>query len=317
MGMYRIGIVGAGIIAKDHANAIAKNDNCELVAVCDVVPERAQEFAGDGAQCFTDYKKMCESVQLDAVILNLPHFLHCEVSKYFLGKGVNVLCEKPMANSVAECDCMIAAAKESGAKLAIGHVQRYFRAYNVAKEYVESGELGKLTRITETRTIDYFTNRPKWFLKKELAGGGICMNYGAHSLDKIFYATNLAVEDVWACLSNKLTDDDVEAGAQILFKLEGGVSAMVNYCGCHVPGVYETVFYFTDGAVKTTGYGNDVWVAKGKVYEKLDDDGDSRTFMEKQLCEFVKFLNGEPNKMVTAEYAREIICVLEKMYAKA
>lgn len=315
--MYKIGVVGTGIIAKDHTYAIERNEDCELVAVCDVVEEKARECAGEGVLVFTDYKKMADEVDLDAVILNLPHFLHCEVSVFFLERGINVLCEKPMANSVKECDKMIAASKKSGAKLAIGHVQRYFEAYNIVKEYIHTKELGKLTRITETRTIDYFPNRPKWFLKKELAGGGICLNYGAHSLDKIFYATGLDVVDVHGCLSNKLTDDNIEAGAQILFELSDGASAMVNYCGCHVPTVYETVFYFTDGAVKTTGYGNDVWVAKDKEYKKVEVADDGRTYMEKQLCEFVKMLGGQPNMMVTAEYGRKVIEVLEKMYAKA
>ena len=316
MSKIRLGIVGAGKIAHDHAAAIEKNADCELCAVADVVAERASEFAKNGAECFTDYKEMCEKVQLDAVILNLPHFLHCEVSKYFLGKGVNVLCEKPMANSVAECDEMIEAEKKSTAKLAIGHVQRYFRAYDIIREFCKSEELGKLTRITETRNIDYFPNRAAWFLDKKLAGGGICMNYGAHSLDKIFYTTGMKVTDVFACMSNKLTDNDVEAGAQIMFKLEDGVSAMVNYCGCHVPGAYETVFYFTNGAVKTD-YGSNVWIGRNGKYEQLPDDPDKRTFMARQLDEYVKFLRGEENKMVTPEYAREVIRVLEAAYKSA
>lgn len=316
MSKIRLGIVGAGKIAKDHTAAIEKNANCELCAVADVALERARELAGSGAECFADYKQMCEQVQLDAVILNLPHFLHCEVSKYFLLKGVHVLCEKPMANSVSECDEMIAASRESGAKLAIGHVQRYFRAYDIIKDYCESEKLGKLTRITEIRNINYFPNRPAWFLNKKLAGGGICMNYGAHSLDKIFYTTGMKVTDVFACMSNKLTDDDVEAGAQIMFRLEDGVSAMVNYSGCHVPGYYETVFYFTDGAIKTD-YGSNVWISDGNAYTQLPEDTDKRTFMARQLDEFVKFLRGEESKIVTPEYAREIICVLEKVYESA
>lgn len=314
--MIRIAVVGAGKIASNHIDAINKNDECMLAAVADIVLERAQALAGNGCECFSDYKQMYEKVKFDAVILNLPHFLHCEVSKFFLERGVCVLCEKPMANSVKECDEMIEAAKKGGTKLAIGHVQRYFRAYRIIKEYFESGKLGKLTRITEIRNINYFPNRPEWFLNKKLSGGGICMNYGAHTLDKIFYTTKLKVNSVCACMSNMLTDNDVEAGAQILFKLEDGASAMVNYSGCHVPGYYETVFYFTNGAIKTSD-GNRVWVSDGGAYEEIEKDTDERTFMEKQLCEFIKFYKDEENEMADAEYAREIISVIEKIYNSA
>ena len=125
--MLKFGIVGAGIIGVNHQRAIEKNENCELVAICDTVLERAINLAKENPniQCFTDYKEMCEKVQMDAVVLNLPHFLHREVSVYFLEKGINVLVEKPMAMTKDECDAMINSSKKSGAKLAVGHVQRY------------------------------------------------------------------------------------------------------------------------------------------------------------------------------------------------
>ena len=75
--MIKIGIVGAGIIAKEHSVAILNNENCVLTAVCDTIEERAAEIAQiHKAEVFTDYKEMCEKADIDDVILNLPHFLH-------------------------------------------------------------------------------------------------------------------------------------------------------------------------------------------------------------------------------------------------
>ena len=317
--MLKIGIVGAGTIGRMHAEAIQNRADCVLAAVADVLPGRAEALA-DGAPCYTDYTQMCAQMcgqsMLDAVIINLPHGLHCEAGVYFLSHGVSVLMEKPMANTAAECDEMIRAARKSGAKLAVGHVQRYFPAYEIIKQYCESGELGPLTMVTEIRNTDYFTNRPAWFLRKKSAGGGIVMNYGAHTLDKLFYTTGLCISDVSAAMSNRLTKDDVEAAAQVLLRLENGVSVSASYCGCHVPGFYETVFYFTHGAVKTDG-GERVWLGKDGSYKELALPAQNGTFIARQLSEFVKLLRAEPCNIASAEYGRAVVAALERIYRAA
>lgn len=312
--MLKIGMVGAGIIGKMHAEALQNNSECVLAAVADVVPERAQALCG-GAPCFTDYKKMCRETELDAVIINLPHFLHCEASVYFLQHGINVLLEKPMAIDLSGCDEMTATAKNGGAKLAVGHVQRYFPAYKLIKQCCKSGEMGKLVMVTEIRNIDYFTARPKWFLNKKQSGGGMVMNYGAHLLDKIFYTTGSSVSKVSAVMGNALTGDDVEASAQVLMQLENGAGVCANYCGCHVPNYYETVFYFTHGAVKT-GDGSRAWISRdGSAYEEFVFEEQKKTFIELQLEEFVKFLRGAPCDVSTAEYGRAVVETLERIYS--
>lgn len=308
--MFKIAIVGAGIIGKSHSEAILKNSECELVAVCDVDEAKAKEIAEiHNAKCYTDYKKMAEEVKMDAVILNLPHFLHCEVTVYFLEKGINVLVEKPMANTTKECDEMIEASKKSGAKLAVGHVQRYYSAVREIKKIIESEKYGKLCMITEVRNVNYVTEkRPKWFLKKALAGGGIAMNYGAHSLDRIFYATGLRVEEVHAVTSNPVSDDDIDVDVQMLLKLTGGASAVLTYCGNRVPGEYETSYYFTDGAVKIKG--SELCLFEDGKYVNY---GGTANLLEKQIDEVVKWLKGKENELVTPEYGKEVIGVIEQI----
>jgi predicted dehydrogenase len=309
--MIRIGVVGAGIIGASHKKAILGNSECILAAACDLDVEKARAMAeGTDARVYTDYRVMAESEELDAVILNLPHFLHAPVSVYFLEKGIAVLVEKPMANTVAECDEMIAASKKSGAPLAVGHVQRYFNAYRALREIIASGKLGKLCQITETRNINYFPNRPAWFLDKKKAGGGIIMNYGAHTLDKVFYATGLEVESVAAAGNNFLTDDTVEATAQMLVRFCGGVSGVFSYSGTHGPSYYQTDFYFTDGVVRITKGGAELWIAEGPTpLTKVELE--PHDLFRDQLAEFVKLMRGESSEVVTPDYGRRVIKVLE------
>lgn len=308
--MIKLGMVGTGLIGQWHSKAILKNPECELVAVADIAIEKTKDIADShNAKAFSDYKQMCEDVELDGVILNLPHYLHRDATIYFLDKGVNVLVEKPMAMNTAECDEMIIAAKNNNVKLAVGHVQRYYNAYRRIKEIIENGEMGKLCMITEVRNTDYVPGRPEWFLKKDMAGGGIIMNYGVHTLDKIMYTTGLSVKDMHFVKSNPLTDDDVELNAHIFFELTDGVTATVTYCGCQVPEEYETSFYFTNGAVKVAdGYA--LQIAKDGKYVNAYVEND---IFEDQINEFIKLLKGEESEIATPEYGREIISVVEKM----
>lgn len=308
--MFRIGIVGAGRICAAHELAIRQHPETRLVAVADLDLEKARQIAQPhGAAVYTDYRQMAKETEMDAVILNLPHFLHCEATVFFLEAGVNVLVEKPMANTVEECDRMIDAAKRTGRKLAVGHVQKYYGALRETKKIIESGRLGKLCMITEVRNLDYVTGRPKWFLTKKLAGGGIIRNFGAHSIDRILYTTGLEVKQIHGVLTNPVTEDDADVNAQFLVELTGGVSASVTMCGCYVPWEYEISYYFTHGAIKLKD-GQELRVYENGEYVNY---GGEEHLIRDQLAEFVKFLKGEENEMATPEYGRKIISILSQL----
>ena len=115
--MIKIAVIGTGIIGTDHIKAIQSCDLCQLCAVCDVNEKLAMDISKEyNVPYFTDYKKIPEEIEVDAVILNLPHYLHCESTVFFLNKGINVLVEKPMAMTTEECDKMIEAAAKNGKK---------------------------------------------------------------------------------------------------------------------------------------------------------------------------------------------------------
>ena len=306
--MIRIGMVGAGGIARRHADAIQSNPDCTLVCISDINLEKAELIAREhSARVYSDYKDF-DCASIDAVILSLPHYLHCEASIYFLERGIGVLCEKPMACTVEECDKMIAAAEKSGARLAIGHVQKYYTALERVREIIEEKRFGALVMIHETRTKDYVSGRPGWFLSKQMAGGGIAMNLGAHSLDRILYTTGLAVEEIYGMAANPITDHDVETAAQFLLKLSGGVSASVTLCGTHVPPMHESMYYFTDGVLKVV---DDTLL----IYEdgKFVSYGGEYDLITRQLSEFIKLLRGEESAVCTPAYGREIIRLLKKI----
>lgn len=312
--MKKIVVVGTGIIGLDHINAIENSDKFELAALCDLNEEVVSALAEKyNVPYFLDYHDIPSQVKADAVVLNLPHFLHCESTVFFLENGYNVLVEKPMANTVAECDKMIEAANKSGKKLAVGHVQRFFNANRKVKEIVDSEELGKLCMFTEVRTTDYFKpTRPRWFLNKKTAGGGIVMNYGAHALDKLFYVTEKTSANVNAACGNIKNEFDIEGHAQFMLKFDDGLSASITFSAYSLSD-YDSVYYFTNGALKVTDSRLLSYTTDGE-WHSIDVEEDGK-HMERQLEEFYRYISGETANIADAEYGKAVISVIEDVYA--
>ncbi len=315
--MIKIGLIGVGAVGEMHKEAIDGHPDCELTAVCNRTISKAEKMAeGTSIHCYSDYKEMMEKEELDAVIVNLPHDMHHDVTNHILNCGVSVLVEKPMAMTVAECDSMMKTAEKNGVILAVGHVQRYYDCLRGLRKLIAEKRLGKLCAVTIKRNCDYFTNRAAWFLDKKQSGGGILMNYGAHSMDILFYTTGLSVKRVAAVGNNFLTDHNVEATAQVLLEMEGGVGASILHCGCKVHGEDEFIYYFTNGTAQIRN-GLELWISEGGApYEMVDtsNEGMHENFMIDQIAEFIKMMKGEPNEMVTAEYGRDVIATLEQAF---
>lgn len=311
--MLKIAIVGTGIIGLSHLNAIEKTGVCKLCAVCDVNAEKAKEYA-DKYQVpyFTDYHEIPAKTQADAVIINLPHFLHCECAVFFLESGLHVLVEKPMANTVEECDRMIEAAEKSGKKLLVGHVQRYFKAGGFIREAIKDGRYGKLCMITGSRSADYFVeNRPRWFLSKQAAGGGIGMNFGAHALDTLFYITGETEPEVVSSYGNIKNGAEIEGHMQYFLKFPSGLSVTQTLSGYNLS-TFENIYYFTDAVLKVEGAAS-LSINRDRKWESIDLEEDHK-IMERQLIDFINCLEGKPNMVCTAREGRAVIAALEKIY---
>jgi predicted dehydrogenase len=148
----RIAVIGIGHLGRHHARILSALDGARLTAVVDTIGERAESAAAStGAAAHTDYRDLLESV--DAVTVAVPTELHREVALPFLERGISVLVEKPMARSLEEADEMIAAARESGATLAVGQTERYNPAVTAVLPLVTS------PRFIEVHRLGVFPDR--------------------------------------------------------------------------------------------------------------------------------------------------------------
>ena len=207
----RAGIVGCGGIANGkHLPAIKRNGNFELVAFCDLIPERAEkakeEYGTPDARVYTDYKELVKE-DLDAVYVLTPNSAHAPVSIAAMEAGKHVMCEKPMAKTYAEAKAMLETAEKTGKILTIGYQNRYRADSQYLKKACENGDLGEIyfakAHALRRRAV------PTWgvFLDAEKQGGGPLIDIGTHALDlTLWMMDNYEPESVTGSVFRKLAD---------------------------------------------------------------------------------------------------------------
>ena len=186
------GVVGCGNIGPWHAEAVSLARGAELVAICDVVPERARALAAQWGvkDVYTSLDAMLKQSSVQAVSICTPSGMHAEHGITAALAGKHVLCEKPMDIELAKIDALIAAAAENNVKLAGIFQRRTYEASQQVREAVQTGKLGKLVLgdcyQKYFRSHEYYASGA-WRATWELDGGGALMNQGVHGIDLLLY----------------------------------------------------------------------------------------------------------------------------------
>ncbi len=206
--MIRIAIVGTGNIANAHVQAYLKQaGRCGVAALCDVVPGKARELKErcglKNADCYTDWREVLRREDVDLVDVCAPPFAHAEVSIAALRSGKNVVCEKPMAASLEECDAMLRARDESGKMLSIIAQNRFRKPIRDLKALLDSGLAGRVRHVQVDsfwwRGHSYYDLWWRGTWVKE--GGGCTLNHAVHHIDMLCWMMGLP-EKVTSVFSN-------------------------------------------------------------------------------------------------------------------
>lgn len=181
-------IIGNGFIGNAHRAAFnflkEEGSDIELVAICDIRPEMLKK--NNGERLYTSVDEMLENeTELDFVCLCLPTYLHAEYAIKLMKAGLNVLCEKPMALNMEDCERMIACSKETGKRLMIAQCSRFGKDMIIMKNFIDEGSFGKPVSAFFTAADGKPTwGFENWFANGELSGG--CMlDLQAHTIDLI------------------------------------------------------------------------------------------------------------------------------------
>ncbi len=195
--MIRVAIVGTGGIAHAHMDAYLRlKDRCQVVALVDIIPGKARRFMEEfGLSCDTyeDHQDILPRQDIDLVDICTPPFVHAQISINALKSGKNVVCEKPMAASLEECDAMLRARDESGKLLSIIAQNRFRKPIRDLKTLLDSGIAGPVRHAE----IDSFWWRDHcyydlwWRGTWEKEGGGCTLNHAVHHIDMLGWMMGL------------------------------------------------------------------------------------------------------------------------------
>lgn len=250
----RVGIIGCGVIAKNHQQAFQAHPHAEVVGVVDVDIQRAQDFAAqwDIPNAYSDVAELLAS-GIDAVAICTPHPTHEALVIQAAEAGVHVLCEKPLSTDFAATQRMITACENAGVLLSGMFQRRWWPAAQEIKAAVEHNPaiMGHV-HLALHREHSYYT-RDAWRGSWDADGGGVMMNQAVHYIDLLLWFMGDVVEVSGRLNSFKHADNiEVEDSAVATLTFASGAMATLNLTTSATPAFGATVHVTTrDGSSMT------------------------------------------------------------------
>lgn len=313
------GLIGCGDIAKKRvAPALRDSELCDLIAVSRARPELAESFARQFGvkRWYADWRRMIHDDEIDAVYIATPVHLHAEQTIAAAEAGKHVLCEKPMALRVADCDDMVAACRANNVKLGVSYYRHFYPVVRRVGEIINSDEIG-VPVVAQMNAFEWFDPEPSnpraWLLKRELSGGGPMFDFGCHRIEVLVDILG-DVKNVKAITANALFDREVEDVATALFQFERGTFATL------------TVTHAAREPQDTLN----LYCSRGSIHVPIVNAGDLRVITETGerqeshpaeanihrpvIEDFASAILQQRSPVVTGEIGRKVAALEEKIY---
>ncbi len=297
--MIRIAVIGCGSISHSHLRSYAKSGRAEIVAVADpiqaVAEARAQEY---GAGAYINYTDLLCSEDLQAVSICTPPPTHREITERAAARGLHVLCEKPLAMSVAEGEAMVAAAKRANVHLLTAFCNRFYTPIVKAKEWIDAGRLGPLHHL-RLRFAGVELMAGTW-LADPAKGGGILWETAPHYVDLFRHLVG-EMKEIYA-KGNTLAQDipGTDTVAFLAESVDGVVGTLEgSWSSPHTEKRVE--IYGERGAIVIDFLARRSRFSLDHVTERVETDvgGHDRFYME--ISHFLDCVEGKAIPIVTGE----------------
>ncbi|MFI5196914.1 MAG: Gfo/Idh/MocA family protein [Chitinophagales bacterium] len=326
-------IVGFGNIGRRHAEHIMHNPDTKLVAVCDIAPSLKSQVPA-GVAFYSDLRQMLESIPSDVLCVCTPNYLHEPHTIMGLQAGRHTVVEKPMAISIAECDRMIAAANKTGKTIFAVKQNRYNPPVQEVKKLIANNDLGEIYMMQ----VNCFWNRgdayyagSDWRGKKDKDGGCLFTQF-SHFVDILYYL-NGPVKDAQGWVHNFAHKHNTEVEDTGSFVMKAANNAIINFnfttCAYERNMEGSITIFAEKGTVKIGGqYLNTIEYQKLaaatlphiNITAKANDYGlyqGSMSNHDKVIQNVVDVLYHNHAVMTSAEEGREVVRIIEQMYAGA
>jgi len=280
-------LIGCGRIATNHVTA-AVNNNLEIVAVCDIVPEKMEEIltkhslADDSSiKRYTDYKKMLEENELELVSIATESGKHAAIALDAIDAGVSVIIEKPMAMNIADAEEIIKRAAEKHVKVSACHQNRFNVAIQEVRKAIEGDRFGKLSHasinVRWNRNKGYYDQAPWRGTWEE--DGGCLMNQCIHGIDLLRWMMGDEVVEVYGATRQQFHDylEAEDVGVAVVKFKNGAIGTIEGTTNVYPQNLEETLYLFGEnGTVKVGGKSTntiDVWDFKDETAEDQKNKG--------------------------------------------
>lgn len=326
-------IIGCGVIAPSHANAINHVNGAKLYAVCDIIKEKADNFSEKfGAEkVYYDYKELLKDVKVDVVCVCTPSGLHGEISIATAQSGKNIVCEKPMEITNEKNAAVIEAVRSCGVKMQCIFQRRTMAAAVATKKAIEEGKLGKIVlasaHLKYYRDQDYY-NSAGWRGTWELDGGGALMNQGVHGVDLLSWMVGEKVVSIVAKTGTLARNIEVEDTAVALLQFEGGGYGVIEGATTVYPGLdtkfeihgeYGTII-FTDSGIEKWEFLKEQ-VTMPQVSEKLGGASNAANISSQGhqilIQDMVNAINENREPMIPPEEGKNAVKIIRAIYTSS
>lgn len=298
----KFAIIGCGRISDLHAPGYLKNPKAEIAAVCDIDAERAKAKAREWdvplEMAFTEYNDILKMEAIDAVEILVPHSLHADMTIRAAEAGKHISVQKPMANSLEECQAMINAAKDNGVKLRVFENFRFYPLYLKAKELIDSGVIGRPSSLHIKLGVSHLggwdvpMDAWMWRINPETCGGGpICWDDGYHKFSIAeFFLGEIEKVKAWIDSTGMFEDEDeapmvVDAPSVMMWKYREPRTYGSMEVTWSRYGNFPSRYYPADERVEITGDKGYIWVNQCTA-NTLRNEAPLITFIEGRLTEY-------------------------------
>jgi phthalate 4,5-cis-dihydrodiol dehydrogenase len=239
--VLRLGIAGLGIAAEQVLPHIGKiSDKVRLTAVADISPQTLKAFAGShrDVEAFSSVRELCGSSAVDVVWIATPNEFHSEHAVMAAEAGKHVVCEKPMAVSLAQCDAIVRAVEANNVKYVQGHSKIYYEPLRRMREVIKSGTLGRVTQINTWNFNDWLIRPVTASEVKTTLGTGPVFRQGPHQVDIVRYLSGARATRVRAVTGrHESAYPETESDYTALLTFEDGSAATLVF---NAQGYFDT-----------------------------------------------------------------------------
>lgn len=315
----RWGLIGCGDIARKRVTpALRDLNNCDLVAVSRADSSRAEPFAREFgvSKWYSTWQELVADEEIEAVYVATPVDLHAEQAIAAAETGKHVLCEKPMALNVADCDRMIACCEINNVKLGVAYYRHFYPVVSRIKDIIASGEIGKPV-IAQANAFEEFDPNPahprRWLIEKKRSGGGPMFDFGCHRIEVLLNLFG-SITETRSLMGNDFFSREVEDTALALLEFESGLRATLSVTHAVKTAADSLEIYGSRGCIKTRVLNEGNIHVQSEGGERLERHPPHKNLHQPLIDDFVQAVLWNREAEVNGRKGRDVAKIEADLY---